>query len=336
MKRPTLKDIARKAGVGAGTVSRVINNQPYVKEETRQRVLDAIAELDYRPSFSARHMRTQRSRLIGFLTDEIATSPYAGDIVKGAEEAAWGNDFILLMISAGDSLVRARQAIDAMLEREVEGIIYAAMYHRSVEVPHNIYETPTVLANCYIEDSSLPSVVPNEFFGGYQATTSLLEKGHTSIGFINVHTVNPGIPASRGRLKGYRQAIEDHGLEFDENLVLFGDGTPESGYTHGLKLMQLPHPPTSIFCGNDRTAMGLYDALRKSSLHIPDDVAVVGFDNMDIIASALHPSLSTMQLPHYEMGKWALNFLIEHLKDEGAIEVKQHKLDCPFVQRNSI
>lgn len=333
-KKPTIQDIAVKAGVSPATVSRVLNNYEHISAKKRQRVEKAIAELEYRPSFTARHMRTQRSRLIGFLTDEVATTPYAGDIIRGAQELAWNNSHILLVISAGDNLLHAEEAVNAMLERDVEGIIYATMYHRPVHLPENIYEAPTVLANCYVQDRSLPSVVPDEVQGGYDATLQVLARGHRRIGFINLTT---GIPASIGRLAGYKRALHEHNVPFDETLIRYGNGDPNFGYSYAKELMTMPNPPTALFCGNDRTAMGAYDALRKLKLEIPNDVAIMGFDNQEIIASALHPSLSTMQLPHYEMGSWASTYLMQQQSaGESSEPALQQLLPCPYVERESL
>jgi LacI family transcriptional regulator len=336
-KKPTIQDIAQLAGVGPGTVSRVLNDHPNVSERTRAKVMAVIEKMDYRPSFTARSMRTQRTRLIGFLTDQVATTPYAGDIIRGAQDVLWETDHILMVISAGDNLHHTQQAVDALLEREVEGIIYAAMYHRPVTLPPNIYNVPTVLANCFVEDRSLPSVVPDEARGGYEATSQLLERGHRRIGFINVNVVTPGIPASLGRLQGYRQALEEYGVPFDEQLVCYGYGDAQHGYDYANHLMSLSDAPTALFCGNDRTAMGAYDALRKLHLEIPQDVAVIGFDNQEIIASALHPKLTTMQLPHYAMGRWAAEYLTAEADraNYDAIPI-QRVLYCPYVEGESI
>ena len=336
-KKPTIHDIAQLAGVGPGTVSRVLNDHPNVSAKTRAKVMAAIEQTAYRPSFTARSMRTQRTHLIGFITDQVATTPYAGDIIRGAQDVAWETDHIVMVISAGDNLVHTEQAVSALLEREVEGIIYAAMYHRPVTLPSNIYDVPTVLANCYVEDRSLPSVVPDEVVGGYEAPRCLLERGHRRIGFINVNDVSPGIPASRGRLQGYRQALEEYNVPFDEQLVCYGGGNAEHGYDYTKQLMWLDDPPTALFCGNDRTAMGAYDALHKLRREIPQDVAVIGFDNQEIIASALHPRLTTMQLPHYEMGRWAAELLTagEGREDEDGTPVQQ-MLRCPYVEGESI
>lgn len=329
-KKATISDIAKRAGVSPATVSRVLNDFDYVSEEKREAVMKAIEELDYRPSFKARHMRTQRSKLIGFVTDAVATSPYAGGLIKGAEDAAWENNYVLMVMGTGEEQERAREAIHTLLEREVEGIIYAAMYHRSVSLSNNIFEVQTVLANCFHEDRQLPSVVPDEVQGGYDATRALIEAGHQRIGFINVHNIHPGIPASHGRLEGYKLALHQYDILFDWNLVRSGNGDSTSGYDHGMDLLQIDNPPTAIFCGNDRTAMGAYDAIRELGLRVRHDIAIVGYDNMEVIAAALHPSLSTMQLPHYEMGKWALERLLS-----GDTEPIQHKMECPLVKRNS-
>lgn len=337
-KKVTIADIAERAGVSRATVSRVLNNFDYISADKRQLVERAMEELNYKPSLVARHMRTQKSKMIGFLTDEVATTPYAGDIIKGAEEAAWKHDYTMLVMSAGHENHRVDAAVDAMLEREVEGIIYAAMYHRPVKLPENIFSVPVVLANCYDPQSRVPAVVPNEELGGYQATEALLKNGHRRIGFINIYQVNDGIPASRGRQLGYQQALTDHNISFDETFVRNGQGTPDDGYMYAHELLNLAMPPTAIFCGNDRTAMGAYDALRERGLKIPDDVAIIGFDNQEIIAASLRPSLSTMQLPHYEMGQWAMQKLIntDFDNESSAGYYQQHKLICEFVERNSV
>lgn len=334
-KKPTIQMIAHLAGVGPGTVSRVLNDHPNVSENTRAKVLAVIERMDYRPSFSARHMRTQRSQLIGFLNDEVATTPHAGDIIQGAQDMAWNGERFLMVVSTGGKMARAEAAIEALLERDVEGIIYASMYHRAVILPSNVRSVPIVLANCFAEDRSLPSVVPDEFGGGYTATEALLAKGHHRIGFININSVDPGIPASVGRLAGYRKALTDYGIDYEPAWVRFGFGDPDSGYRLALELMQLANPPSALFCGNDRTAMGAYNALHELGLVIPNDVAIVGFDNQEIIASALRPTLTTVQLPHYEMGRWAVEYLLSRA---AADELKpiQHTLTCDLIERNSL
>lgn len=335
-KKPTIQDIAQLAGVGPGTVSRVLNDHPNVSDKTRAKVLAVIERMGYRPSFSARHMRTQRSHLIGFLSDEVATAPYAGAIILGAQEAAWQEQRILLVVNVGYDAVMMDQVIETFLEREVEGIIYAAMYHRPVELPEKIAQVPVVLANCFATNQSLPAILPDEYGGGYTATDALIRKGHRRIGFINVNTLEPGIPASIGRWQGYKAALENSGITYDEGLVRYGYGVAEDGYRFTHDLMRLSEPPTAIFCGNDRTALGAYNALAELNLRIPHDMAVIGFDNQEIIAAALRPPLSTMELPHYEIGRRAADLLLQQIiHEEAPASPAVTSIACPLITRES-
>jgi LacI family transcriptional regulator len=336
-RRPTMQDVARLAGVSQTTVSFVINKTPDggISEDTRDRVRQAVETLGYRPNAVARELRRSRSHTIGFLTDEIATTPYAGQIIAGAQEAAWTRGKILMIVNTGLNAPLREAGLDLMLERQVEGVIYASMYHRAVEPLPNLYDTPVVLLDCYVADRSLPSVVPDEVGGGHDATAVLLRAGHRRVAFINLRPPHV-LPAAAGRLKGYQAALAAHGIPFDPALVRSGDSTAESGYQCARELMELPDPPTALFCGVDRMAMGAYDALRDLHLRIPDDVAVVGFDNQEVIAAHLRPPLSTMQLPHYEMGQWAVQFLIEQMAYHDMLPPIQHTLPCPYVERASV
>lgn len=339
-QKHNIQDIAQMAGVSRGTVSRVLNNHPAVRQDTRQKVVDVIEKLNYRPNYSARHMRTDSSNLVGFglITDEVITTPYAVDMIRGAQEALWARGKVMLVVNAGYDTELTEASLEALLERRVEGIIYAAMYHRPVELPPSTSQVPIVLTNCFAADRSLPSVVPDEVSGGYAATRHLLERGHRRIGFINLgdtgRDVPPPLPASNGRLEGYKRALAEYDIPFDPALLLYTNQTPECNYRLVLKLMQSPNPPTAIFCGNDRTALGCYGALSEIGLRVPADVAVVGFDNFKDIADGLWPPLTTVQLPHYEMGKWAVEYLMSgQVADH---EPVQQLIDCPLVVRESV
>jgi LacI family transcriptional regulator len=339
-KKPTIKDIAEIAGVSRGTVSRVLNNHPSVKETTRAQVIQVIETLNYRPNFSARHMRTASSNLVGFglITDEVITTPYAVDMISGAQEALWAQNKVMLVVNAGYQTELTRLSLEAMLERRVEGIIYATMYHRPVELPPEMTAVPVVLANCFAVDRSVPSVVPDEEHGGYLATQTLLAKGHRRVAFINLGSTAdfpPPVPAATGRLRGYQRALAEYDMPFDPSLVRVTNQTPHDNYRLTLDLMQLPDPPTAVFCGNDRTAMSCYGALSSLGLRIPDDVAVIGFDNQKDIAEGLWPPLTTIQLPHYAMGEWAVKYL-ETYGGRDHLPPIQEKLLCPLVERQSV
>lgn len=334
--RPTtIIDVAREAGVSPKTVSRVVTGNGYVSEDTLKRVQDAIERLGYRPSYSARHMRTQRSHTIGVITDYIASTPFAGAIIKGAQDVAWSQNKVLLTVNTGGKPDIEKAAVEVMLERQVEAIIYAAMWHRMVELPPNIRNVPVVLLDCFCEDRSLPSVVPDEFQGGYDATETLLKKGHQRVAFINID-MSVSIPAPTARLAGYKHALAAYGIQFDESLLRYGNAQADSGYEQTIALMQLNNPPTAIFCGNDRMAMGSYMALKELGIQIPRDVAVIGFDNQRIIAQYLRPPLSTMALPHYAMGKWAVEYLLNENAEASPDAPIQHLLACPYIERESV
>ena len=336
-KKHTIEDIAVAAGVSRGTVSRVLNNHPSVSAATRERVMQVIESLNYRPNFSARHMRTASSNLVGFglIADEVITTPYAVDMIRGAQEALWANNKVMLVVNAGKQTEFTQYSLEAMMERRVEGIIYAAEYHQTVEIPPGLEGVPVVLANCFAADRSLPSVVPDEEQGGYTATQTLLAKGHRRIGFINLGGDPVPVPAATGRLRGYKKALSEYDVPFDPALVRDTGQTPKDNYEITLDLMSLPDPPTAIFCGNDRTAMGCYGALSHLGLRIPDDIAVMGFDNQKDIAAGLWPPLTTIQLPHYAMGAWAVKYLETYTgKDEHP--AIQQLLPCPLVERASV
>ena len=148
-----------------------------------------------------------------------------------------------------------------------------------------------------------------------------------------ISKVDP-VPATYGRLEGYKQALKAYGVLFDEDLVRLHASESRGGYQGTLELMQLREPPTAIFCFSDFMAVGAYNALRERGLSIPGDVAVMGFDNQQFIATQLSPPLSTIQLPHYEMGKWAVEFLLEHTEE--SLPPVQHAIDCPYIERQSV
>lgn len=332
---PTMHDVAKLAGVSQTTVSFVLNNAPNanISEETRQRILDAVAQLGYRPNAIAKNLRSQRSHAIGLVTDLIASTPYAGKIVQGAQDAAAEFDKVLFLANTGGNAHVEKTAIETMLNHQIEGLIYATMFHRSVTPPPELYQIPSVLLNCKDPQRSLPSVVPDEFHSAFTAVQLLVEKGHRLIGFIN--SVDTG-PATLGRLSGYTRALQKYGISIADELICYGESRQNSGYVNGMRLMQQTPRPTAIFCFNDQVAMGVYEALHELRLRIPEDVAVVGFDNLDIIAAYLRPPLSTMELPHYEMGQWAVRFLVNNTEQSRADEPVQQALICPYIQRMSL
>ena len=330
-----MNDVAKLAGVSQTAVSFVVNNIPNtgIPEDTRQRILDAIAELGYRPNAFAKNLRSRTSQIIGFVTDEILTSPYAGKIIQGAQDAAKAAGKILLMANTGGDPELEEADVETMLAHQADGIIYATMSHHKTNPPEALHEIPCVLLDCYDTDRLFPSVVPDEVKSATMATKILLQKGHRRIGFINCVEK---VPAAIGRLEGYKQALEVYDIPYRDELVCYSESHADSSFDCTIQLMRLPETPTAILCFNDQVAMGVYDALRELNLVIPDDVAVIGFDNLEIIAAYLRPKLSTMELPHYDMGQWAVKFLLEHIEKKEHPKPIQHKIVCRYIERTSV
>jgi len=239
------------------------------------------------------------------------------------------------LMNSGKDAGLEDQEIGILLSRQVEGIIFATMRHRVIVPSELLFQIPSVLVDCRDADNALPSVIPDEYQGGYQATEALLKKNHRCIGMINT---SENVPAGRLRERGFRQALADHGLSADDGLIAYGeDGDAKTGYDGAKKLFARYDRMTALFCFNDRVAMGAYDALSQMQKRIPEDVAVIGFDNYDLISANLYPTLTTMRLPHSEMGRWAVETVLRISQGTGEKgTAPQVMLPCPLVMRNSI
>lgn len=330
-----IRDVAVEAGVSVTTVSHALNDAQgtRVSEETRQRVRQAADRLGYVPSRLARGLRLQRSNTLGLISDQIATTPYAGRLILGAQEMALQNGFTLVLFNTDSDPEVERREIATALQYQVEGILYATMYHRVVEVPTQLHEIPTVVLDAETPDPQIPSVAPDEVQGGRVAVGELVRHGHRRIGFI---TNTDDVPASRGRLEGYRVSLDEAGMEFDPSLVVEDVSESDGGYRAARQLLTRSDRPTALFCYNDRMAMGAYRTAAELGLRIPDDLSVVGFDNQDIIADGLYPGLTTVSLPHYEMGAWAVETLLAQLRGEVQEKPGHLLMECPLVRRASV
>lgn len=326
----TMRDVAHAAGVSVATVSHVVNDKPgaRISPETRQRVRDAIRDLGYRPNAFAKTLSKGGSRFIGLVSDAIATTPFAGQIIHGAQEEAWKHGYILLVADTAGNRAAEEDAIAMMLEHQVRGVLYSSWFHHEIVVPEQLRQTDTVLVDCFANGSTLPTVVPDERQGGRAGTEELLRAGHTRIAMIN--TVTPS-PARDGRLAGYRDALEAAGIEFDASLVFDAASDQEGGYETVARL--IASEVTAVFCHNDRVAMGVYEGLRERNLDIPADMAVMGFDNQEVIAAHLRPPLSTIALPHYEIGATAVRVL---LGEEASPARQSWLVACPTIPRESV
>ena len=330
--RVRILDVAREAGVSVSTVSHALSGKGKMSGATRERIRETAARLGYAPDRIASALRSRRSGIVGLVSDQIATTPFAGRIVLGAQDAAAALGLVLMVVdSNGDPEVEARQ-LDTLLDHRVDAIIYAKLFHRRVDIPAALVTVPTVLVDAYDPVRPLPSIVPDEDGIGVAATRRLLREGHERIAHVTINEAGPG---TDGRIAGYRRAMVDAGYP---GLVVEVAGPADaSAGRQGMREVWDAMPDvTAVFAFNDPMAMGVYQAANARGFTVPEDLSVVGVDNLEFISAQLLPALTTVALPHYEMGRWAIHRLEEmigHPLEERHTPVR---LDCVIVERMSV
>lgn len=326
----TMRDVAEAAGVSVSAVSHVVNNNTRARigRDTRERVRRAIEDLGYRPNAMAKNLVKGASRFLGLVADAIASTPFAGQIIHGAQDEAWQHGYVLLVANTEDNEGAEASAISMMLEHKVRGVLYSTWYHRAIDLPASLADADTVLVNCYSTDHSVPAVVPDEIMRRPRRHTDAAGPRPPE-DRLPQHEHDVSRP--RRATGGYRQALHAAGLTFDLKLVIDVQPDQEGGYAAVDDILAMR--ATGVFCHNDRVAMGLYDGLRDRDLRVPDDVSVVGFDNQEVIAAHMRPKLSTVALPHYELGRRGVRLLLGLEKTErpGPLAIA-----CPPVPRSSI
>jgi LacI family transcriptional regulator len=310
-KRATLTDVARLAGLSPTTVSMVLNERPNsrLSEDAAERVRAAAAKLNYRPNPAARGLRLGKTRTVGFISDEVTITRYASAMIRGLLEVAEERDHIVLISESGRRTDRISSALELMLDRQADGIVFGLMGAKQIEVPV-IADVPVVLSNA-TSTSGLPCVLPDEFQAGFDAARYLLERGHRRIGFIgrSEALLDPVISVTIGsRYAGLDAAMAEAGIGFVHQV----DGRswePDLGYSGAQEVFERTDV-TAIVAANDRVAFGVYQAAQERGLRIPDDLSVVSFDD-EYLASYLRPQLTTMQIPYLEMGRMAMKLVLD-------------------------
>ncbi|WP_395727682.1 LacI family DNA-binding transcriptional regulator [Nakamurella sp.] len=337
MPKATLRDVAERSGFSITTVSHVLNDVPgkRIPEATRERVRAAAAELAYTPNRLAQGLRLRRTNTLGFISDHIATSPHAGQTILGAQDAAADYDCLLLLMNSGSDAELENREIQALRDRQVDGIIYAAEYHRVLTPPAALAGVPAVLLDARPADAGFSSIVPDEVGGAATAVKELIDHGHRRIGFVTNIT---DIPATALRLAGFKKALKTAHRHFSRALVVEDISEAHGGFRAARVLLdrQPADRPTALFCFNDRMAMGAYQAAAECGLRIPEDVSIVGFDNQELIAASLRPGLTTVALPHYQMGQWAVHALMRTVEGSANGSLRSEVMPCPIVRRGSV
>ena len=334
-RRPTMTDVARIAGVSQSSVSMVLNQMTgaRISAATGSRVRDVAAQIGYILPGQRRVDRLTPNRTIAYLVDEISTSPHPVINLDGARDAAWDCGILVAAhVTRSNQHLETATIESIKRDQSVIGIIYSTIITRRLAIAPEIGDVPTVLLNCYTDDRRLNAVVPSEVAGAFTATRHLLELGHRRIAFINGE---PWMDASRDRLKGFRQALATADIAMDPRMARNGDWLPLSGYMLTRELLGDSVRPSAVFCANDLMAIGALEAASELGLRVPEEVSIMGYDDQEL-ARYTHPPLSTLVLPNYEMGRRAVELLIDiavHGKD---MRPMTFKIDGPLVERASV
>jgi LacI family transcriptional regulator len=343
VRRVTLADVAQAAGVSPTTASFVLSGrsrQMRISQDVEGRVQQAANDLQYRPNSVSVSLRKGITHTIGFISDTIATTPHAGTLIKGALEAARERGNLLLIGETEGDPELERRLIQTMHDRRADGLILAAMYTRKVHVPKALLGTPVVLLNALPDrPAGITSVVPDEIQAGRDAATALLRAGiRDSIYLIGAGPGKDQLPpdsvAAAERLAGISEALSAAGTRFAGACGCL-DWEPEDGY-RATRAVLAQARPRALICFNDRLALGAYQALGDNGLRVPADVSVVSFDD-DPIASWIKPRLTTLALPHYDLGRQAIDALFgdsDRPQANRAAEI--HTVPMPLRERDSI
>ncbi|WP_442930806.1 LacI family DNA-binding transcriptional regulator [Micromonospora sp. NBC_00421] len=320
--------IARLAGVSVPTVSRVINGRSDVAPQTRERVEELLTRHGYRPRSAAR--RTQ-SALVDLVFNDL-DSPWAVEIIRGVEDVAQASGAGTVVSAIHRRTSSAKQWLDNMRTRSTEGVIFVtSMVEPPLQAELRRLRLPVVIVDpAGVAPQEAPTIGATNWAGSLRATQYLLGLGHGRIGFI---AGPPQLMCSRARMDGYRAALDAAGLAVDDRLVRPGNFYHESGYTAGMHLLGLPEPPTAIFASSDQMALGVYEAVRKRGLRVPDDVSVVGFDDLPEVRWC-SPPLTTIRQPLAEMGMLAARTVLRLARGE-TIESPRVELATDLVVRDS-
>ncbi len=335
-KRATSHDVAKLAGVSRTTVSFVLNSvhTEQIPEETRQRVLDAAKHLGYRPHAAARSLATSQTCTIGLVlyqsADRIVGDAFLATVVRGLAEVAQQRGFRLLL-HPFEEIGKSEAYISLVLENRIDGLIVSGPRSDDGQLPKLGEEGFPVVLLGQLKDVDVSFVDVDNTAAARCAVAHLIQLGHRRIGLITNAPLE--YTASEDRWQGYRQALSEAGLPYDEAIVQYGNFGEKSGYQAMKELVALPQPPTATFVASDEVAIGALAALHKHGLSVPEEMAIVGFDDIPV-ARYLVPSLTTMHLPAYELGLRAADMLVKTIQGE-EIAKRGVLLDTELIIRES-
>lgn len=314
MPNATIDDVAKFAGVSRATVSRVLNNNPKVDDDMRSRVLDAVRALGYQPNRAARRLRAQSSNVIGLVISDIQ-NPYFLSVIRGVEDAAYAQQMNLILCNSDEDPDKERMYLNVMESERVAGLIIVPAHSNNSADLNQLKQAgiPIILLDRVVRNVQVDTVQVDNELGAYEAVKHLTNLGYKRIATI---TGSRKLTTGRERYQGYLAALEAAGLPLDESLVKTGNFKTETGYALALELME-NNPPDAIFVANNLMSLGALRALRERGIRVPDDVALVGFDDLPW-SGELYSPLTAVSQPTYELGQEAMSMLLRRLNDPTA------------------
>lgn len=327
----SIKDVAREAGVSIATVSRVLNDIDVVNEDTKKKVLDAIKKLGYRPNIVARSLKTQRTKTIGILIPDISSQFYP-EIVRGAEDVANIYDYNVILCNSDFDVEKEKEYLRVLKEKMVDGVIYmSSSLNDEILDLINELDLKTILVETKDKEGTLPSVTIDNVSATYEGSKYLIEKGLKNLAFIGVNSDNKN--AWGDRYLGYKKAMDEAGLEVNEELVYFNNLKVKTGYEGAVEIINSGKKFDGIVCASDEIAMGAINALRDNNIKVPEEVSVIGFNN-NYASAIFYPKITTISQPSYDMGSVAMRMLIK-LLNKKELEEGHYVLDFELIERES-
>jgi len=327
----TVRDVAKLAGVSPITVSRVINNTGYISEETRRRVDEAIRQLGYVPNTLARSLRLRQTNTLALVLTDIS-NPFWTTVVRGVEDAASDAGFNVILCNTDESETEQDKYLSVLLQKRVDGVLLVPV--RCTSTPVNFIQkqkVPLVVLDRHIPGVEVDSVRCDSEGGGYELVRLLIAKGHRKIAMLSGPR---GVSSADDRVAGYQRALAEAGLKPLNELIFYGEFTQTSGYQMMKQALAVEPQLSAVFAGNNFITMGAFKASRDAGLRIPEDIALVGFDDLPIDL-VIDPFFTVAAQPAYEMGKQATELLLAHIARQDIPQFQDIILPTEIIVRRS-
>lgn len=320
----TIYDVAREANVSMATVSRVVNGNPNVKPATRKKVTEAIERLGYRPNAVARGLASKKTTTVGVIIPDISSIFYS-ELARGIEDIATMYKYNIILSNSDQNKDKELHLLNTMLGKQVDGIVFMSGNVTEAHIEEfQRSPVPIVLAASIEKSETIPAVNIDYEQASFDAVTALVERGNKRIAYVSGPLKEP--VNEEKKLAGYKRALHEAGIEYDEELLLEGDYTYDSGIEAYDKISGMSgNPPTAVFVGTDEMALGVIHGAQDKGVHIPDQLEVMGFDNTRL-AMMVRPRLSTVVQPMYDIGAVAMRLLTKYMNKEN---VEDHNVVLP-------